>query len=139
MRYMKIFEEFGTNPFSEGYSEIGEEEFDILIGTEIGVESDDKWGVLTKEEIKKILKYFPFKCEHHLEKWEGNQKEYLCIFEDNNLYITIYKLNDEWWVVDENQDIFDADTTQMIDNHTYYKCDQFDALVSLLNGKKYFS
>jgi len=150
MKYIKIFEEFGN----EYYELISEVEFDILIGAKGGLSvgdeleddiSDEKWDVFSKEEINTILNYFP-NCNHCFEKWADHKKEHLAIFKDcdiddpnSSLYISIYKINDEWWAVDENQDEFILNTGKMIDHHKLYKCDQFEGIIHLLNDKKYFT
>jgi hypothetical protein len=115
-----------------------------LIGIELE-NTDEKWVDFSEEDLKKIFSYFP-NCGHEFDRWQNCNKNLLNFWKDCNdtkdpnhsLYISIYKINDEWWGVDENRDEFVKKSGAVINHHTFYRCDQFEGLIHLLDDKKYF-
>ena len=111
---IKLFEEY-----NEYYYEIGEDEFEN--GSDFN-NGDGIDGILefTPKEIEYIDKIYPAKKSY------GSSFElYYAI--DNNSWMYIYKLHDEWFTVKYKKWMI---KTYCINSH--YKCDQLEGLKKLI-------
>ena len=105
---IKLFEEY-----NEYYHEITQKEFNN--GEEIN---------FTRKEIQYLTKlYKNIKTSDYASKLLDN----FLILRKDNLVINIYKLPDEWYIVGVIPNIFPH-------KPIYYKCDQMEGLVKLLDG-----
>lgn len=100
-----------------------------------GDTKNGSWCDLSDNEIEKILNYFPNKekIDKQILFLKSVYKKSLCIKDKNNKPFigwggcNIFKLNDEWFIVEE--------IGRFDDERSYYKCDQMDGLKKLIDDK----
>ena len=93
---------------------------------------------LNDKEISIISQVFHFRrnkvqlkfgtSDYEMGPYNPNKELYI-ILHKKNLYINIYKLDDEWYLVGGNA-FFDS--SYKYQKYQYYKCDQLDGLIKCL-------
>ena len=96
--------------------------------------------VFIKDEIDQLKKLMPNnKIEiNSLMNMDTNQYR-LTIYYPNKIYLcmSLDKMEDEWFYVEERNSYAYMDAKLNINPHTqYYKCDQFEGLLKLIEDKK---
>lgn len=79
-----------------------------------------KWIKFTQEEVNLINQLYNSKFEYY----ESIFGDRAIVHRDDDKRVNIHKLEDEWYYVESNNDYI---------LRKYYKCDQYDGLISCLN------
>jgi hypothetical protein len=125
MKYLKCFESYDKLPNSEFYHQISQSEFEFEETKSYAEWSDSELNIISKLVGKPDDK----SEEENLHK--GHQSfQSIKAFTFNSKHIKfITKLKDEWFMVMVDSGIKGTRRANRMD---YYKCDQFDGLVKLI-------
>ena len=131
MKHIKLFEKFNIEDY---YQEIGEAEFYRLKGASLFSESN---CVFLSKDIRRRLRGLKYITNYYVRILAPNNKVGFKGFAVINPYVNkqtslskltwIYETKDEWYLVRTQQ--LNDDYRQ---EHHYYKCDQVDGVVRLL-------